>query len=520
MLPGCSQPPRTSNPTPRVTDRSLAPLFGVEYAEPGDRTAILLAATRPWGPDDQVEVAADGEPITSKLQRLRLVPRAGGASWTADPGDWALEPIPTEGVAAGESLVAITDPLPRGAESIDLNGAAIVVRPPTDKGWPIGKSELRPKAPTAELVGAMANDPFRAWRVQLASALAGAKAPAGVRGDLGLLMEQGSARWRAALARVTEEDASLAARLAGGLARVVALPGGRGAPAWSEDLARLHRLLETLGDEGAPPADIRAAAETWLVDEPTAVAWVIDDGDAQRPAQFGVANLTTTPTTASVEAGGRVELAPAPALSALTLTLAMPIGAPSQRVTALVGKTRFDLDVVTAPIPCSPPGVRMGPFLPDWSMAEWIGESAPGLDPRWATAALLAPASNGDGWEIYLDCRAAADGADLVRFVAGDPGAPDGELTASRDGTIEGKGSLRGSTGRITGEADRWTAIVRLPAGSLAGPVTALGIERIDARGVRSRWPRRATPWQEAMSAAAVDLSAWGGARSESREAP
>lgn len=498
----------------------LAPLFAVEFVEPGDQVAVLLAATQAWGPEDQLQVTAGGEGVGSEVQRLRLVPGNGGSSWTADPGDWTLNPIPEEGVAAGDSLVVVTDPMPRGAEAIELNGATVTVRPPTDRGWPISRSGSRPASPSPDLVGAMARDPFRAWRVQIAAALAGDKPPAAVRGDLGLLMEQSSARWRAALARVNEVDAELAARLAGGLARVVALPGGGGAPAWSEDLARLHRLLETLGDENAPPADVRAAAETWLVDEPTAVVWVIDDGDAQRPAQFGVANLTATPTTASVEAGGRVELAPAPALTAMTLSLAVPIGAPSQRVTALVGKSRFDLEVVTAPIPCAPPGLRMGPFLPDYAMAEWIGESAPLLDPRWATAALLAPATNGTGWELYLDCRAAGDGADRVRFVAGDPGEPEGELVVARDGAIEGKGSLRGSTGSVTREADRWTAIVRLPAGSLAGPITAMGMERIDARGVRSRWPRRATPWQETMSAAAVDLSAWGGARSASREAP
>jgi hypothetical protein len=60
---------------------------------------------------------------------------------------------------------------------------------------------------------------------------------------------------------------------------------------------------------------------------------------------------------------------------------------------------------------------------------------------------------------------------------------------------------------RVDGE--RWVAQIVLPAELVAGPRVRIAMERIDARGVRSAWPRPMVPGQPEPGRLAIDLTAW-----------
>lgn len=511
---GCSQP-QAPQAAGSAVERAVARAYGSEFVDPESGAAIVLIGAKPWSPGGSIVVSGDGQEWTAPVHHLRIAPRSR-PSWTNSPVEWSVgEPVDGE-LPPGASAVAFVPPLPSGTTEVSLDGNEVRFEAPADN-WPAAEQKGPSLPPAPELVEGELGDPTRAWRVDLARALAGKKREAADDSGIGLLRAQHSARWRTALARLTGADSALASRLASSMARVVEVDG-RAVPAWSTDLRRVDALLHALLTPEASAADLKLAADAWLADEPVAVAWVIDDGGADRPALIGMANLTDAPAAASISAHGAVELAVVEPRQAIQVAIAQPSGAPSVRAEVRVGNAIFPLDLVTAPIPCSPPGVRMGPLLPEWTMPEWLGERAGSIDVGWATAALLQPMARGAGaWEVFLDCRADKSGEDTVRLLIGAPSKPSGEVRVSRSGAIEGSGALAGVKGVVREEGDRWTATLEIPAAAMAESVVTIGLERVDARGARSTWPRRVMPWQRQLPGGEIDLSAWGGL--ENREA-
>lgn len=508
VMSGCSQPITQDGPAAPIA-RAVARVYGTEFVRPEDGAAIVLIAAQPWTPGGSIAVAIGDDELMAPVHHLRVAPRTT-PSWTGAPVEWSIgESIDAE-LAPGASALALLPPLPAGVTAVTIDGGEVRIEPPTD-AWPDPPPSAALVSPSSALIGAELGDPTRAWRVNLSRALAGEKN--GEKGGDGMtqLRRQHSARWRAALSRLTTVDSALASRVAASLGRVIRMDG-QAVPAWSADLRRVEALLESLLRPESDAAELKVAAEAWLADEPGAVAWVIDDGGEDRPMLIGVANLTDARAPASISANGAVELAALEPRTAQQLAIAQPSGVPSVRAETRVGDSIFQLEIVTQPIPCTPPGVRMGPLMPEWTMPEWLGERAGSIDVGWATAALLQPKSGGAGaWEVFLDCRAERSGQDTVRLALGSPAKPDGEVRVSRSGAIEGSGTLSGVKGVVREEEERWTATLELPSAAMGQAVVTIGLERIDSRGFRSTWPRRVTPWQRQLPGSEIDLSAWGG---------
>ncbi|MEX0876056.1 MAG: hypothetical protein WD114_01235, partial [Phycisphaerales bacterium] len=175
------------------------------------------------------------------------------------------------------------------------------------------------------------------------------------------------------------------------------------------------------------------------------------------------------------------------------------------------------MSAVPIPIPAPAPFVRIGPLLNDWTMAA-LTESRPGegaqTGPGRSTVGLLRKASPPDrddpteGWQLYMECsspRPGDDGEMLTLWIgpAGYPLAvwtiaPDGQNGAHVEfvaGSTPSIGIPRVRT-RVLG--DRWVAAIDLPAGVFDDELRLqLGIERIDADGLHTAWPRRMIPGQQ-----------------------
>ena len=504
---GCSQPATSENPA-LPAERAVARVYGTEFIRPEEGAAIVLIAAKPWTPGGSITVSAGEAEITGAVHSLRISARAA-PSWTGAPVEWSIGGLIEDELAPGASALAVLPPLPEGTTKLAIDGAEVRLEDPVDR-WPAPREGVM-VPPSPDLLGSELADPTRAWRVELAGALAGERAAQATSGALDQLSRQHAARWRTALSRLTTADGALASRLAASLGRVIQIDG-RAVPAWSADHRRVDALLSALLAPEADDAQLKLAAESWLADEPDAVAWVIDDGGDERPSLIGIANLTDVRAAASISANGAVELAVVEARQAIQLPIAQPSGAPSVRAEVRVGESVIALDLVTEPIACEPPGVRMGPLLPEWTLPEWLGERAPSVDVGWATAGLLQPRPGRSGaWEVFVECRAAQNGEDTVVLTLGPPAKPHGAVRVSRSGAVEGSGALAGVKGSVREEMDRWTATLELPSGAMAQSVVTIGLERVDARGHRSTWPRRVTPWQRQLPGGEIDLSSWGG---------
>lgn len=147
----------------------------------------------------------------------------------------------------------------------------------------------------------------------------------------------------------------------------------------------------------------------------------------------------------------------------------------------------------------------------------------------WLTTGRLYYVEDGAGergsWMLYLEARqgdgpAAADAEgvrDEVRVYLGGMGSSSAALSVTPTGQLRevSKGRELGTVKIVRTAATEqrpatWAAWVPLPAGSVgADEVLRLGLERVDARGVRSAWPRPMLPWQREPGRIAVDTAAW-----------
>lgn len=515
-LTGCSTSPTADAPKGPSVLGGAAPLFAEVFARPGEPLAIPFAVTGDWPASAAPGVSGTEGTLDGTWLRLEARP-AADRGWLGAGPTWSAAALDEErGAREGDLAVFVFAAPAEGERELDAAGWPLALRDAPGSGWPIGPGFGVGGARWAS--AEPAGSPFDAWRWSIARRARGASEPAPAADAVGLLARQVSARWRAALERVAAVDAPLAERLTRSLGRSVVFED-LAIPAWSAAPERLARLERVLADPKSAALDLRLAAEAWLADEPRGAAWVIDDGGSDRPALFGLANFTERAATASLSGDGNVEMTLLEPLSVQVAALRLARGERAQRVTAQVGEDRFELDVTASAVPLSPPGLRMGPFVPEWTMPVWLREQAPALDPLWVGAALLQPATGRTGWEVYVECRGVEAAGDWVRIVVGGADVPLGEVRIGADGTVSGEGSCSGARGEVRVETGRWTALVRLPLEALGSELVELGVERVDARGVRSTWPRALGPWGGGGGRVTVDLSAWAGGDGRAGEA-
>jgi hypothetical protein len=169
------------------------------------------------------------------------------------------------------------------------------------------------------------------------------------------------------------------------------------------------------------------------------------------------------------------------------------------------GQDSRSVQLATAPVAVVPPGLLMGPLLADWTMDSWISGVAAVPALERSSAARLERTAAGQ-WEVFVECRvpvadepAAQDSArDQVRIVFGSLGAPLGVVTLEAPASLE--------------QGDRWSARALVPSSAIEpGGLLRIGIERRDASGARSAWPRPMLPGQSEPGRRLVRLDRWGG---------
>jgi hypothetical protein len=390
---------------------------------------------------------------------------------------------------------------------------------------------------------------------------------------LSVFGEQLIQRWQIALARLYLHDAKLATRLRAALGQLAEVEPGVIVPAWNPLPQATDRLLSDLLDSRIAPQRRAELAEQWLREQPAFTAWVRDDGGVlvEKDADSVDGRRTPLATIALTNLSATEELAwiaprdsaaapdPRPLEPRKTLAVATPVMpldaagqqmaqrgvtamlAPDSRrdITATLGNDAVRLSVIDGPIAITPPGLATGVFARDMRLAEWLSATTPTDEPAWATAAMFfraAPSPSDPGttnprrlWQIFVECAMPAD-ADRSResiwIYTGTPGAAAAVWRVSLDGTITGMRAqdreLTDSLGEDLGSGGRRAEVIMLdgramvriplPPGAIEEDgLVRIGLVRMDARGVRSAWPRALTPWQDEPSRAVVDTRAWDG---------
>jgi hypothetical protein len=364
------------------------------------------------------------------------------------------------------------------------------------------------------------------------------------------LARQTESRWQVGLASLWLADPDLAHRLRRRLVAAVDFGGGVVAPAWPTDEDGLRTLLSDLTNSRLSAARKAERTLNWITSQPEAVAWVIDDAglrdgvSSATVSTCGIANLTERATLCWPSMGtwtGGDSLTPLESLGVARLGVAPPgWDEPGARgpgrprllpITLHAGSWSTQCAVVQGKLPSAPPGVRLEPMALDWTMRSFLaGEPGPEMMPErpWATAALLyrdAPPletarERGTAcWWVYVECRVPKGqevSAERVRVWIGPTATPVSVVRISASGSvIDERAGMQGRRGEIVGgkvvrEEDRWVARVPLPD-NITDPDGALriAIERTDAAGRRSTFPRPQLPWQGEPGRILIDTSTW-----------
>ena len=411
--------------------------------------------------------------------------------------------------------------------------------------------------------------PVRRWRYRLlASGLDPATAPPSITGEprafvdavLEALASQYEARWTVALGLLAKSDPRLAQQLALRLCSTVRFTDATVAPVWETDQSELEDLLADLLDPAVGAEGHARRAQVWLDRQPPAVVWPIDPegdsaGSARLPiATIGIANLSGSPLLASSVWLDQVghEIGPRPELASLAphawaeLKAATPKDAVATSRSAQgddvhsatlaihCGESEQRLTIPVDPLSAAPPSLALGPLLGDLMLETFqSGSRGVPIEPAWSTTALLyrgpVDGSSPDGavrtggWTLYVQCSRAEDparaadlspAADSIRIIAGPRSSPRMILRIDETGRVEREDD-RGNTGasvpaRVSREPSRWLALVQIPPDAIEDDgILRIGLERFDARGVHSAWPRASLPWQEIPARAVINLAAW-----------
>lgn len=501
----------------------------------------------------------DGTPVPAELWWVNVAP-GGRRAWLPPAGAWSATPASSGVRPAGEGSWCLILDLPRGAigQGVWVNGRRVALRWLPDPAPIIPPGGDSPLAVPREVesavlmpgVDAERDSPLLRWRHRLLTRgldpprdVDDAGVPPADRFEepaLEALAAQVEARWRSGLVRLWRADAITADAVRRRLLLTARFGPGVIAPVWPCAGPALDRLLEDLLRPGLSDAEAADRARAWLEDQPPAVAWVIDDAgtrdgvSSRSVATIGVVNLEDRRTLAWVESvpGETPDLSPIDPCVARRFSVPVPPGAdvPPREPAELsvhVGRWGVRRAVAGDPVPVRPPGRRLDPFFADWGLPEWLAGRPEALavpsGADWSTAALLlreAGSNGSESWVLHVECRAAAapraGGDEVVRVWIGpfERARHVLRVTLGKDavdlgarGTGEGR-RLDGVT--VVRLDDRWVCRVPLPDGSLELDGTLMmGLERMDARGVHSAWPRPMLPWQFEPGRLALDAGAW-----------
>lgn len=520
----------------------------------------------------------DGRTVSAPLYWVSVTLPQDGPDWSSwlDPaGAWTVTPASasTRPSANGWWVVAIDLPLDAIGQGVWLNDDRIALNwmgePHAAAQAPIAwraEDESSRSAALLKLVEPEARSPVRRWRYRLltlgpqgiAWGMEGERPP-GLASEaegafkepvLEAMARQSEARWSAALSWLWLADADLAERVRRRLVATVDFGNGTVAPMWPTTMQELDALRDELLNPRHDAATRAERATDWLDSLPPAAAWVADDaglrGPGARPlATFGVANITERSTLTWANATGSAdapELTAVPSLRVQSVAAAAPEAESKPRLAPHSGPAAFEVHAgrwmgerpaLVEALPVAPPGLRMAPFVGDWTMGALLAgapDRTMAIGPAWAGAGMLqtradsAEAGEHGPWWLYLECKSPPGragspppGEETVRIWLGPPGHAFSILRISSIGAVvderaieqTGDGAVRGAT--VSREPDRWVCQVPIPMGVIEEDGTIrIAMERVDALGRRSAWPRPMMPWQTEPGRVRVDTRAWG----------
>lgn len=534
---------------------AFGPVSEPAYAVAGRPLIVPIEPQEPAGPFERLapdrlpDVRINGVTVQDVSCSL-LFPsgNATSSAWDPETRQWSAAPLGTSDKkgrtdgpakdAAEPGIWCVVFDIPAGLERpiVTLNTKSVPLiwldppPPVTGSGRPV-----RPVASAeswrnlGERLRPIARDPQQRWRVRLlidrvtAQELWPQVAPEAFADRA---LEAWAARqeecWRSAIEDVRRVDPVLSSDLLHALSAVVALPGGTLVPAWPMDEIGTQRLLRSLLD----PAETRSRkaeyVRAWLASIPDAVAWVIDDADADGPT-LGVAELSGRRTNISLRFSAAPDAVRRTLLAheSISVRLPRPVLADDEPTsdlgTAEVSAEGWNrrLSLLTKPAPIKPPGLLTGPFLRPCTHASWLsGTPAPAIGPL-ATTALLQPGAVAGEWQLFVQCAPTPSGAaqDRVNAWFGPFGDPD--VVISIDRFAASTLNLRGKPAQAidvpisTADAG-WSALVHLPAEAVdKDGLVRLGLDRLVSED-RSSWPRPMLPGQVEPGRVAVDLTTWG----------
>jgi hypothetical protein len=267
----------------------------------------------------------------------------------------------------------------------------------------------------------------------------------------------------------------------------------------------------------------------WLGAQPRAVAWIANDsgllGTRVLVAELGgVADLVAA-RVAPTESCDPATLHPILPRSVAEFDLKCRERPARRAIRVQVGDWSTTLDALAAPTDVSPPGLRVGPLMLPHSMRSLLASQVTLPDSAHATAALIRRKASSDDWQIYAECLSplreredrAARANDALRVYFGSRESPRAVVEIRADGSAtlrlgdgNGDGASRAIGATVREDSDRWVAFADVPSDAFEPDGTLIvGFERVDARGVRSVWPRPVLPWEDTPSRVAMDPSTW-----------
>ncbi len=342
-------------------------------------------------------------------------------------------------------------------------------------------------------------------------------------------------QWRRGLDRLVAADPVMAREVAEALTRIATV-NGLVRPTWTPAVVTglaggVDRLFSDLLDEKLSIATLLARVDAWLDTQPRAVAWVMDDAGAADPngglalSRAGVVDLAGRGGMAQAEFN---EDRPGPGVMVTPLGGASIVASESMAMSAIpmrisLGDWSVERQVVAGALGAQPPGMPLSPFLQPWTLSTWLVGSPIPAPRDEATAALLVRRVDG-AWEIRLECRTPTSelpAGDMVRLWFGSSRQPRAILRIDPRGFIidelepvgEDESPTRTPVVIQRGD-DRWSCIIDLPPEMIeAGSMVRLGLERRQADGTRSLWPRPVLPEQDQPGRALIRLDHWFGSQ-------
>ncbi|MFG0258024.1 MAG: hypothetical protein ACF8GE_09000 [Phycisphaerales bacterium JB043] len=456
-----------------------------------------------------------------------------GLWWEVQSGDGVLWSEVSREQPDGASVWVVVVDLPAGAHAqpMRIGGERVNVR--WHRAWSAPRRDvfstgvIEHSSWIVRSLRSVAMSPTERWRVRLlndrrargVAELSGLlSAPLG-HSVLEHLDRQMTDRWRLALGTLGEDDPELADRVREMLTRVVYLDGAP-IPAWHDDAGVTSALLEAL--LGAPDGEQRVSvARGWLSRQARSVVWIDEDfvavPDNERIVSLGLANLDSSPERVELvggqaQTGSGIELGP---FEASVHRLALGRDQTPQIVRA---DMREPVEGLLEPRHVAPPGGRLGPLVHEWSMSTWLEQRMEATTVEWMSAGLLYLEADGETLRMYVECRVPVDffmtssEEDIVRLWFGARSAPNGVMRISSRGVVHDEltGSDLSEASRVRRDRDRWSALVPVPISYLdASGMLLVGMERVDASGRRSTWPRPVFPWEIEPGRALFVLDGW-----------